>query len=225
MPGTLALIGSGEFTPAMNDVDKFLLSQIIHPKVAILPTAAGLEPYYQKWINDGVAHFKKLGVPTTGIHLLNKSDANNPLITDSLSHYNLFYFSGGDPGHLLDTLKNTPAWETILSKFGTGATLAGASAGAMVLGNTVWARVYAFDKRGEILPWEPGLNLVNFGVIPHFDGLLKYFKAKQITQIVKNLPPKGKIIGLDENTAYVKIKNSWRIIGTGSVHNARHLHS
>ncbi|HJZ05077.1 hypothetical protein A2634_04570 [Candidatus Amesbacteria bacterium RIFCSPHIGHO2_01_FULL_48_32] len=219
--GILALIGSGEFTPAGNEVDKFLISQTKNPKIAILPTAAGLEPDFQKWINDGIAHFKKLGATATGIHLLNRKDAMNNELSNHLTNFNFFYFSGGDPGHLLDTLKGSPAWKVILNKFKSGATLAAASAGAMVIGNSVWARVYAFDKKGEVLPWEPGLNLVNFGLIPHFNEIPHYFNPEQIELVKKNLPKIGKIIGIDENTAYVKIKKSWRILGAGSIHNAR----
>src|SRR3989304_9881963 len=221
MSGVLALIGSGEFTPSMNEVDKFLISQTKNPKIAILPTAAGLEPDFQKWTNDGIAHFKKLGASAIGIHLLKRNDAMNNQLINQLTDHNFFYFSGGDPGHLLDTLKGSTAWKVILNKFKSGATLAAASAGAMVIGNSVWARVYAFDKKGEVLPWEPGLNLVNFGVIPHFNEITHYFKPEQIILVKKNLPKIGKIIGIDENTAYVKIKKSWRILGAGSIHNAR----
>ena len=214
----LALIGSGEFTPALEPVDKFLLAHTPNPKVAILPTAAGLEPDYQKWISDGIKHFKKLGINATGIHLLNRTHANNHELTNQLTKYNFVYFSGGDPGHLLDTLKGSLAWQIILNQYKKGATLAGSSAGAMVLGKMVWARVYDFINSGKIPPWEPGLNLVPFGVIPHYDAISKDFSPQQISQIKSSYPPKLKIIGIDENTAYIKISNTWKTLGEGTTH-------
>src|SRR3989344_2038962 len=139
----LALIGSGEFTSAMDEVDRFLLDHTPNPKVAILPTAANLEPNWRKWVTDGVRHFSHLGVSAEGV---------NPLDPVKLKQFNFFYFSGGDPGHLLKSLKNTPVWKTILDLHKSGATLVGSSAGALVFGKTVWASVYKFINEGLILP-------------------------------------------------------------------------
>ena len=44
MNGTLALVGSGEYLPPMESVDRCLLSRLTGPaRVACLPTAAGRE--------------------------------------------------------------------------------------------------------------------------------------------------------------------------------------
>jgi len=46
-PGAVALVGSGEYTDAMNETDSYLLETIggAHAaRVVVLPTASGLEP-------------------------------------------------------------------------------------------------------------------------------------------------------------------------------------
>lgn len=113
MTGALALLGSGEFTEALLETDKFLLTQIENPKVAIVPTAAGLEDTVDSWINDGIAHFKKLDIPAKGVRLLNSEDAHSKQTLEQLKDSNFFYFSGGDPGYLLDTIRDSPAWQYI----------------------------------------------------------------------------------------------------------------
>ncbi len=61
--GPLVLCGSGEFTRAMADVDRAILADITsrRARVAIVPTAAGLEDTPRTWIEKGVAHFAALG--------------------------------------------------------------------------------------------------------------------------------------------------------------------
>lgn len=214
----LALVGSGEFTSAMDDVDKFLLSNITSPKVAILPTAAGAEADYEKWIRDGEKHFKKLNSSALGIHLTNRKNANDARIIKQLTSCNFFYFSGGDPGYLLDTIKDTKAWKIILQKYTKGAILAGSSAGAMVLGAMVWARVYEYERTGKLLQWEKGLDVVPFGVIPHFKYIQKQFNAKQKADLKRVMPKDVETIGIDENTAFIQFDGKWQIMGNGKVH-------
>ena len=57
----IGLVGSGEFTPAMADIDREVLATIgPSPRVVILPTAsAGENP--EEWATWGVGHFLRLG--------------------------------------------------------------------------------------------------------------------------------------------------------------------
>jgi len=218
MTGILVLAGSGEFTSAMEDVDQFLLSQIDNPHVGILPTAAGAEHDVQKWIDDGQKHFTKLGAKASGIKLFNKDDANDSSILEQLKKCNFFYFSGGDPRYLLDTLSGSKAWNEILRLHQQGSILAGSSAGAMIMGKKVWADVYAFDKEKKLLPWVEGFELVPFGVMPHFDAIPKYFSKEQLEQMYANMPTDVEIIGIDEDTAYIRVDNVWKVMGKGTIH-------
>lgn len=217
MSGRLVLVGSGEFTEAMDDVDKYLLSKISNPVVAIIPTAACEEKDWYKWIENGVRHFKTLGAKVCGVNMVNKGDTGKKEILDQLEKANFYYFSGGNPGYLLDIIKDTPAWELIYDKFQNCATLVGASAGAMVMGKKVWARVYDF-RRGIVKPWEEGLGVVDFGVVPHYNYMRFAFSKEKIKQMEENYPKDTSLIGIDEDTAHIRINGKWEVKGKGKIH-------
>ncbi len=216
--GILVLAGSGEFTDAMNEVDQFLLSQLTAPVVAIIPTAAGQEDDYHKWIRSGEDHFQKLGAKVFGVNLLKREDAESEEILSQLSSANFFYFSGGDPGYLLDSLVNTKAWHVSLEKYGSGAILAGSSAGAMVMGDVVLARIYNFYRNGHPPKWEKGLGLVSFGIIPHFNKMGEDLNPNTKKELLEHFPKNDTIIGIDEDTAYINKEGEWRSMGKGTVH-------
>ncbi|HMN63295.1 MAG TPA: hypothetical protein PJ988_23205, partial [Anaerolinea sp.] len=63
--GILALTGSGEYLPGMDEGDRFLLAQLGEPaRVVCLPTGAGTEgpARVRYWMDLGVEHFRGLGV-------------------------------------------------------------------------------------------------------------------------------------------------------------------
>ena len=115
--GRLVLAGSGEFTPAMNDVDRELLATLRpHARVAIVPTAAGLEDTPQQWADKGRTHFAALGAEPVAVMVLNKDDAHEPKWRDAIADADWIYFSGGDPGHIVNTLEGSPFWSAVLKR-------------------------------------------------------------------------------------------------------------
>jgi len=208
MSGIIALLGSGEFTDKVNDIDLYLISKIKNPKVGIIPVAAKKEHDYKKWVKRGIKHFRDLGIKAEGL------DEEIEKVDD----FNIYYFSGGDPGFLLESLKGSEFWNRILKNYQKGAMIIGSSAGAMVMGNKVWSKVYDFVERGIKNPWEDGLNMVNFGVMPHYDLVNKEFSKKQVEEMKKLLPKGINIKGIDENTALIKENNEWKILGVGGVY-------
>lgn len=68
LPGTVALLGSGEYLPVMNEIDTYLLQTIggaPAARVALLPTASGLELMGRQTVsifaNDGMQKVLKSG--------------------------------------------------------------------------------------------------------------------------------------------------------------------
>ena len=76
-----------------------------------------------------------------------------------LAGTHLVHVPGGDPDLVPAVLRDTPAWSAILEALDRDACLAGASAGAMALGERVWTSRGGVDGLGLL----PGL-----AVIPHF---------------------------------------------------------
>ena len=207
----LTLVGSGEFTKSMDETDIFLLElaknnfnitnqEIV--KVAIIPTAAGQEKDYSKWIEKGIQHFKNLGASPIGFDLLTKKDAENKKFIEKIKTCQIIYFSGGDPGYLFYSLYETEFWATIYNLYKNGAILCGSSAGAMVMGEYVFSNVYeAFESQKDPI-WEKGFDFIPFSVIPHYDYVLKQEKnnfKRVLDKTSKNI--RQNLLCINEDTA------------------------
>lgn len=216
---TIALVGSGEFTPAMVQADRYLLSLLPpRPKVAVLPTAAGQERDYRKWINRGVKHFRNLGVDVYGVDIAKRTDTKKVEHLDRLESTDLIYFSGGNPGYLFDVINGSNLEELLRRRLKTkNFILAGASAGAMVLGQFIPANIFAMRVSSEKPRWQPALSLVPYTVIPHYDYVLREEKGL-LERLMSNLPSaaRANLLGIDEDT--VLIIGSKKIMGRGRVH-------
>ena len=78
----------------MSEVDRFLLSKTNSPRVAIFPTAAGLEDTWVKWITDGERYYKALGIDAKGFPVIDRKSAEDKTIANEVENYNYFVFSG-----------------------------------------------------------------------------------------------------------------------------------
>ena len=214
--GPLVLAGSGEFTPAMDEVDRDLLSTLRRQaRVAIVPTAAGLEDTPTEWIAKGTQHFRALGAHPVPVPVLNKDDAHDPRWCEAVADVDWVYFSGGNAGHLVESLAGSPFWSAVLARHRAGAIVAGSSAGAMMLGESTFVPLArgpdGFPTRVVI---RPALGLVS-GVIvaPHFD-ILPERLLKQWSDLV---PLGHRLLGIDEDTALVRRDGRWDVRGRGRV--------
>lgn len=214
--GELMLAGSGEFTPAMDEVDRELLAGLRpRARVAIVPTAAGLEDTPDEWIAKGSEHFRALGAEPVALRVLNKDDAREPRWRDAVADVDWIYFSGGNPGHLVDSLAGSPFWAAILERHRAGAILAGSSAGAMMFGESTFVPL---DRGPDGFPTKavvrPGLGLVSRVIVaPHFDIL----PERMLRQWSELIPQGHRLLGIDEDTALVRRNGSWDVRGRGRV--------
>jgi cyanophycinase len=216
-PGPLALVGSGEYTTAMDATDRSLLGQLGRPeaaRVVVIPTASALEAGApERWNHMGVEHFTALGARVKPLRLLTRDDAYDPQILATLRAADFFYFSGGDPQYLVETLRDTPAWETMRAGHAGGAALAGCSAGAMMLGGYTLAVRELMS--GQPPRWQPALGpLPNIAVMPHFDRVAQFVGEELFQAIVRSAPAGITLVGIDEETALVRdTAGSWRVMG------------
>jgi len=219
---TLLLAGSGEFTPAMETVDSYVLSfaNSANRKIAVLPTAAGQEPDFEKWVKMAQEHFAKFGYEVFGVNILNRNDAENYALVDSLREASVIYISGGDPGYLLSSIKDTYLLKTIVALYEQGTVLCGSSAGAWVLGNFVLSNVYQMMSGAKDAIWESGAHLVDYNVVPHFS--LSVSEYKPTFDLALSEAPKqvaSKILGIEENTALLITDDvDAMVLGESSVH-------
>ena len=207
--GAVALVGAGEYLPAMDLVDLALLARLHDtPHVVVLPTASAPDGpgVPERWTKMGVDHFTRLGAKALMVMLLDRSDAENPAIAEQIAAANFVYFSGGKPRYLLETLQGTAAWQAVLHVYESGGVVAGCSAGAMVMGGSL------FDVP-QIWRTLPALGLVpGIVVIPHFDELPGVFAT-----ITSNVQHGTTIVGIDGMTALVQADGQHTVYGRGGV--------
>jgi len=206
-PGPIALVGSGEFLPAMEAVDAGLLAG--RPARAVfLPTAAGPEgpARVDYWVRLGAAHYRWLGAEPVPLRVLDRDDASDPAFAAQVDGAGLVYLSGGNPGHLADTLRGTAVLEAILAAWRAGAALAGCSAGACALTDV------ADDTRNGAA--RPGLAVVpGLVVLPHFDRIERWSPGI-VDRKARALAAGQTLIGIDEQTALVGDDDGgWRVEG------------
>jgi cyanophycinase-like exopeptidase len=220
MNGSLALVGSGEYLPAMAEFEKSLVHDGVkngkEARYVQIPTAAGRESTdrLEYWKQLGLTQAKAIGVEATYLPIFTREDAFNQEYIDAVANSALMYMSGGDPHHLAQVLIDTPLWDAILENWKTGASLAGCSAGAMVLS----AHIPNFRLLKK-LPTQ-GLNLLpEVRVIPHFNKFFKWI-PESAAKVLLHVPDNSILIGVDELTAIVKRSgdSEWVVVGEAKVH-------
>lgn len=209
----LALVGSGEYLPPMEPVDRALIGRLPGPpRVVCLPTAAGAEGPERigYWSRLGVEHFTRLGAVVEALPVIDHTSANDPALAARIADANFVYLSGGKPAYLYTVLENSLAWKAICAVLEAGGLLAGCSAGAMILGE----KFYGF----------PGLKkgfhfLPRAIVMPHFDEM-----SESMLQPVRLLTGNElTLVGIDGNTALVQDGkqfppgNQYEVLGSGGV--------
>jgi cyanophycinase len=217
MNGLITLVGSGEYLPVMDDVDRHLLHSLNlngrKPRVVCLPTAAGREgdASINRWSSMGIEHFEKLGAKVSALRIIDRASADDVRWESLLEEADLVYFSGGDPGYLHQTLNRSRAWRAAQRAWERGAIYAGCSAGAMILAK----RMPSFRLAGT----QEGFGLVPaMFIVPHFDAIPGIWKPV-VFALQKQLKKGERMIGVDENTALIgRLAGEWSVMGQGKVH-------
>ena len=207
--GTVALVGAGEFLPAIGQVDVMLLYRVPGtPRVVVLPTASAPDgpAVPDRWARMGVEHFSGLGAAVEPVLLRTRADAEDPAIAARIAAANFVYLSGGKPRYLIETLRDTPSWQAIVGVWAAGGVVVGCSAGAMAL----VGQLLDFPRVWRALP---ALGLVpGLAVIPHFDELPRW-----LTGMAGRAGGATTVVGIDGSTALVGAGGAWQALGIGRV--------
>jgi cyanophycinase len=208
--GTVALVGAGEFLPAIRPLDRFLIDRIANPKrVAIVPTAAAPDGVstFERWLRMGVEHFSELGLEAIPVRLATRDDADQSEIAAQIESADFVYLSGGKPRYLRDSLEGTASWQAIQGVYKRGGVVAGCSAGAMVLAGAMLDFPRPF-RTIEALSLAPGIL-----ILPHF-GEFPIEPRLILAQVSDDLT----VVGVEGSTGLVGSPGNWRAVGRGTVH-------
>ena len=210
MHGTLLLEGGAEFGGRMADPDRQALAAAggPHAAVAVIPAAAAPDHNSERAGQNAVRWFQQLGaLQVESLPLVDRASADDPAIADRLSTARLIYLLGGFPAHLAHSLRGSRSWQAVLQAYGSGAVIAGSSAGAMVLCSDF------FDPTGNAV--NPGLGLLSRTcVIPHHETV-----GRRWVPVLQKALPDSVLLGIDEETGALTLRaqNRWRVYGKGRV--------
>jgi cyanophycinase len=201
----LALVGGGEWRDGCA-FDQDLLAASGADEVLVLPTGAAYE-HPDRLVAGATEWFAGLGAAVRPLMVLDRPAATDPDNALAVSQARFVYLAGGSPMHLRSVLVHSPVWDALVSAWEAGATLAGSSAGALMLCDP------AVDLRGGAFTL--GLGLIGqLAVIPHADTWSEDKRHRTLQLAPRGLP----VVGVDERTALLRSPaGTWSAGGAGKV--------
>lgn len=212
--GVLIIIGGHEDHDGDRVILKELASHVDDGRL-VLATVASREPdgYREKY----QAAFSDLGVKEIiELYVDEREQAVDAEKVKLLDGVNAVFFSGGDQLRITSQIADTPISERVHEIFASGGVIAGTSAGASVMSETMLVRgPNAASFRMGDLGMAPGLGLLpNVIIDQHFAERGRI--GRLIGAVSQN--PRVLGIGIDEDTAIVVEGQKFRVIGSGAVY-------
>lgn len=205
MTGTLAFIGGAPFGPGCT-FDQVLLDASGGTDVVVLPTAAAYE-HPDRLVAAATDWFATLGATVNGLEVLTRSHALDPSHVDTVRSARFVYLAGGSAMHLRSVLMHSPLWEALVAAWEDGCVVAGAAAGAQVLGDPM------VDSRGGAFTVGLGL-LPGVAVIPEHE----HWRPDMVHRTRQLAPASTLLLGIDSGTAVLRDgAGDWTSHGSGAV--------
>jgi cyanophycinase len=210
--GAIGLIGSGEFSAAVESIDRELLAATgrRRPRVVLVPAVDGGKDS-ERWAESGREHFSALGAEVEPLQLRSRSDAEDALGAQAVGEADLVYLAGAATEFLCRTLEGSALAEALEAAHERGGVIAGSSAGAAALGE------HRLRVRRR-LPWPfgayPALGLVpGVTIMPGYDARPEVLNLLFILRA----PRRTVVLGIDRETALLGDGRVWQVQGSGRV--------
>ena len=205
MPGTLALVGGGEFADGC-DFDRDLLAASGGGEILVVPAGAAYE-HPQRLVDAAVRWFEGFGGTARGLDVITRRDAVDPKNAEQVRSAAFVYLAGASPMHLRSVLKDSPTWDALVEAWQSGTVVAGSSAGANVLTDPM------VDPRGGAFTVGIGL-IAPLAVVPHANT----WSDDKLHRTQVLAPKDTPVVGIDERTALIRdADGTWSASGAGSV--------
>lgn len=222
-PGRLLIIGGHEDKEDERLILRCLAAQASGGPLVVVTAASNLPD--EVW-NDYRTVFKELGVKETRhLHVDSREEALDERCHRVLDGASAVFFTGGDQLKLTSQLGDTPVYSKTLDIYRRGGCVAGTSAGASVVCETmmVTGEGKASPKVRDALRMAPG-----FGFIPGLIVDQHFAERGRIGRLIGAVAQNPRVlgIGVDENTAILcEGHASFSVIGEGGVYvvDARHV--
>ncbi|HEY9421542.1 MAG TPA: cyanophycinase [Thermoanaerobaculia bacterium] len=214
--GDLIIIGGNEKKDEERKILKEVARRAGSGKLVVVTVATAepqesFEEYRQIFTELGVKKIEHLDVRL-------REEAKSEERVKILDGASVVFFTGGDQLKITSQLGDSAVYQTIEKIFDEGGTIAGTSAGASVMSETMLVDGKGDESHqvGKLLGMAPGLGFVKNVVIDqHFAERGRL--GRLLGAIAQN--PRHLGIGIDENTAIiVQDQASFEVIGQGAVY-------
>jgi len=213
-PGTLIVIGGHEDKDGDREILKEVAKRVGGGKL-VIATVASHEPkgYFESYQNA----FAAIGITDLIELYVNERDetlsANTQAILEGAAG---IFFTGGDQLRIASQIGDTPVEQAVRQLYARGGLVAGTSAGASVMSETMLVRgTSAESYRIGDLHMAPGLGLIRDVIIDqHFAERGRI--GRLLGAVAHN--PRVLGIGIDEDTAIVIEDDRFEVVGRGAVY-------
>jgi cyanophycinase len=139
--------------------------------------------------------------------VLDRVQADGDEFASAIRGVSVVYFTGGNPDHLLATLRGSKLLLAVLDRLANGGVVGGSSAGAMVMGSMM--------RRPRSGEWVEALGIApGLAVLPHHE---RSDPATVSRELARTAPTPLKVLGIDARTCCFGLPGSWRVLGPGKV--------
>lgn len=228
--GPVLLFGSGETAPSARRLWARVMSN--RARVAILETPAGFQPNSSQ-VAHQIADFLRVRfgdrhLQVSVIPARNRAQANDPTVVAPLARADLTFLGPGSPTYTVRHLRGTLAWRLVRYRWQRqGMALVLASAAVLAVSRFTLP-VYEIFKVGEPLHWRPGLRLLPWVLVPHWDNReggadldtrYCFMGAVRFRRLCALLPPEVPLVGIAEHTALLwqPSESQAEVLGKGEV--------
>jgi cyanophycinase len=212
--GSLIIIGGREDKEGDKDILREVCSRIRNQKL-VIATIATSHPD-EVW--EEYRHlFRELGVTSLAhLHIESRHDAFSTDRLAVLDGAGAVFFTGGDQLRITSRIGGAPVCERIREIFGKGGIIAGTSAGASAVSETMLVSAPSGEShKVESLQMAPGLGFLR-GVIIDQHFAERGRLGRLVGAVAQN--PRLLGVGIDEDTAIVAESQGFRVIGSGAVY-------
>jgi cyanophycinase len=160
--------------------------------------------------------FKRLGVKQIeAVDVSQRTDAMKPESVETIEQATGVFFTGGDQLHITSLMGGTPLQKAIVERYEKDLIIAGTSAGAAMMGNSMILTGDSDENpRSGSVEMAPGTDLiVGCTIDTHFSQRGRH--GRLLTAVAHF--PQDIGFGIDENTAMIVNKNQFEVIGEGAV--------
>jgi cyanophycinase len=215
--GTLIIIGGHEDRTGEKKILRAVADRLGDDGKIVVCTVASAEP--EALWEQYESAFRSLGVPHVfRLDLESREDATTPRAMRILEGATGVFFTGGDQLKITSQIGDTPVYSRTQEIFEAGGVIAGTSAGASAMSETmlVTNNGDASYRIKSSLLMAPGLGLAQDMLIDqHFAERGRM--ARLIGAVTQN--PRVLGIGIDEDTAIIVERNrDFRVLGAGAVY-------